>query len=81
MRGADRQPSGGGGMGVILLRHTKPDAPEGLCYGRLDLAPAMGFAAQAAAIAQDLPPIGGLSPRRCSAARAGQAIAPRAACP
>ena len=28
---------------MIMLRHTKPDAPEGLCYGRLDLAPAEGF--------------------------------------
>ncbi|NBB97392.1 MAG: hypothetical protein GVY34_04365 [Alphaproteobacteria bacterium] len=44
-------------MGLILLRHTKPDAPEGLCYGRLDLAPATGFAAQAAALTRDLPPV------------------------
>lgn len=44
-------------MAVILLRHTKPDAPEGLCYGRLDLAPADGFAQQATALAQDLPKI------------------------
>jgi len=40
---------------MIMLRHTKPDAPEGLCYGRLDLAPAEGFAAQAAALARELP--------------------------
>lgn len=24
-------------MGLILLRHTRPAAPEGLCYGRTDL--------------------------------------------
>lgn len=42
-------------MGVILLRHTKPHAPEGLCYGRLDLAPAEGFEAQATELARDLP--------------------------
>lgn len=44
-------------MGVILLRHTKPDAPEGLCYGALDLAPADGFIAQAAALASELPQV------------------------
>ncbi|MBN2760169.1 MAG: alpha-ribazole phosphatase family protein [Rhodobacteraceae bacterium] len=44
-------------MGMILLRHTRPDAPEGLCYGRLDLPPAACFAAHAAALANDLPPI------------------------
>lgn len=63
-------------MGLILLRHTKPDAPEGLCYGRLDLAPADGFAAHAAALAQDLPPVSQVvtSPlHRCAAL--AQAIA------
>ena len=44
-------------MALILLRHTKPDAPEGLCYGAMDLAPAGGFADQATALAQDLPKI------------------------
>lgn len=25
--------------GIVMLRHPRPMAPEGLCYGRLDLAP------------------------------------------
>jgi len=44
-------------MGMILLRHTKPDAPEGLCYGRLDLAPDASFADHAATLAAELPRI------------------------
>jgi alpha-ribazole phosphatase len=42
-------------MAVILLRHTRPDAPDGLCYGRMDLRPAPDFAASAAQIAETLP--------------------------
>lgn len=56
-------------MGVILLRHTKPDAPDGLCYGRLDLGLAAGFAEAAAVLARDLPKLDRVvtSPlRRCA---------------
>lgn len=42
-------------MGVILLRHTRPDAPDGMCYGRMDLKPAQDFATSAAGIAQAIP--------------------------
>lgn len=24
-------------MSLILVRHTRPDVPRGLCYGRLDV--------------------------------------------
>jgi len=30
-------------MSLIFLRHSKPDAPEGLCYGRTNLALAPGL--------------------------------------
>lgn len=42
---------------MILLRHTKPDAPDGMCYGRLDLVPATGFAEHASALIRELPPV------------------------
>lgn len=40
----------------MLLRHTRPEGGEGLCYGRLDLSPGAGFAAEAARLARELPP-------------------------
>lgn len=44
-------------MAVIVLRHTRPEGHEGLCYGRADLALAPGFEADAAAIVANLPPV------------------------
>jgi alpha-ribazole phosphatase len=44
-------------MGVILLRHTKPDGADGRCYGRSDLPLAPCFADHAARIARDLPQV------------------------
>lgn len=44
-------------MGLIVLRHTRPEAAEGLCYGRLDLALAADFEAEAARLVADLPPV------------------------
>jgi len=43
-------------MALILLRHTRPEGAEGLCYGRTDLPLADDFAAEAARLARDLPP-------------------------
>ena len=42
---------------VILLRHTRPAVAEGICYGRTDLDLAPCFAAQAARLACELPPL------------------------
>ncbi len=42
---------------MIILRHTRPDGHEGLCYGRTDLALAPDFEADAAAILAGLPPV------------------------
>lgn len=42
---------------MILLRHTRPQGAEGLCYGRLDLPPDAGFAAAARALVDTLPPL------------------------
>lgn len=42
---------------VLILRHTRPDAPPGLCYGRADLPLAPGWEAEAAALAAALPPL------------------------
>lgn len=44
-------------MSLILLRHTRPDRAEGLCYGRTDLSLAEGFEAEAARLARSLPPV------------------------
>ena len=44
-------------MGLILVRHTRPDVPEGLCYGRLDLALLDTFADEAAAVLHALPEV------------------------
>ena len=70
-------------MDVILVRHTRPAIPAGVCYGATDLDLASGFDDEAAAIAAALPPVDRLvsSPlRRCRrlAERIGtvQGIAP-----
>lgn len=44
-------------MALILLRHTRPAGAEGLCYGRTDLGLGADFAAEAARLAADLPPV------------------------
>lgn len=44
-------------MAVIVLRHTRPLAAEGLCYGRTDLALADDFTTEAARLARDLPAV------------------------
>ncbi|CCG40216.1 histidine phosphatase family protein [Magnetospirillum molischianum] len=41
---------------MILIRHTTPAGAAGVCYGRLDLALAESFEAEAEAIAAALPP-------------------------
>jgi len=43
-------------MALILLRHTRPEGAEGLCYGRTDLPLAADFEAEAARLARNLPP-------------------------
>ncbi|MFN3954855.1 MAG: alpha-ribazole phosphatase family protein [Pararhodobacter sp.] len=45
-------------MALILLRHTRPEGAEGLCYGRSDLPLAACFPAEAARLARELPPFG-----------------------
>lgn len=42
-------------MAVTLLRHTTPEAAQGLCYGRTDLPLAQSFEAECAVILADLP--------------------------
>ena len=57
-------------MGLILVRHTRPDVAEGLCYGRTDLGVADTFADEAAAVLSALPKVRRVvsSPlRRCRA--------------
>lgn len=44
-------------MALILLRHTRPEGAEGMCYGRSDLALADCFPAHAARLADELPPV------------------------
>ena len=44
-------------MALIFLRHSRPDAAEGLCYGRTDLPPGAMTAADAQRLAADLPPL------------------------
>ncbi|WP_201157589.1 histidine phosphatase family protein [Rhodobaculum claviforme] len=44
-------------MAVILLRHTRPAVAEGVCYGRTDLDLGPCFAAEAARLADALPPV------------------------
>ena len=42
-------------MDVYLVRHTRPDVAEGICYGRLDLALPAGFEAEGFALRARLP--------------------------
>ncbi|WP_108879477.1 histidine phosphatase family protein [Anderseniella sp. Alg231-50] len=42
-------------MGLVLLRHTKPDIADGTCYGSTDLKPGANFAMEAEAVLQALP--------------------------
>ncbi len=44
-------------MGLILIRHTRPDVPSGLCYGCTDVALADSFAEEAARVLAALPEI------------------------
>lgn len=44
-------------MALILLRHTRPEAPQGLCYGITDLGLAPCFVPTATTIAGALPPV------------------------
>lgn len=45
-------------MSLTLLRHTRPDIAEGICYGRSDLALAACFETSAAAALAGLPQVG-----------------------
>lgn len=65
-------------MSLILLRHTRPDVDEGLCYGRTDLSLCDDFDAEVERIDAELPRIATIlaSPlSRCL--RLAQAIAAR----
>jgi len=42
-------------MSLILLRHTKPDGADGVCYGRTDLPLADGLDAEVARLLGELP--------------------------
>ncbi len=44
-------------MSLILVRHTRPDVPAGLCYGRLDVALLDTFADEATAVLRILPEV------------------------
>ncbi|MBR3371581.1 MAG: alpha-ribazole phosphatase [Rhodobacteraceae bacterium] len=44
-------------MGMILLRHTKPDVAPGICYGRSDLALAPCFEETAQTVSRTLPDV------------------------
>ena len=68
---------------MIFLRHPRPEAPPGLCYGRTDLAPGPGAAAEIARALELTPRVAGVlaSPaRRCrglaEALAARDAVAP-----
>jgi len=55
-------------MELILVRHTRPDMPQGICYGRLDVGVRDTFANEAAEVLDALPEVRRLisSPlRRC----------------
>lgn len=63
---------------LILVRHTRPDVAEGLCYGVTELEPAPSFDEEAARVIEALPDAGRLvtSPlkrARCLAERIGEA--------
>ncbi len=42
-------------MGLILLRHTKPDVADGTCYGSTDLKPGTNFTSEAETALKNLP--------------------------
>lgn len=42
-------------MDLILIRHTKPDAKEGVCYGRTDVGLAPSFEKEKKAIQKKIP--------------------------
>lgn len=44
-------------MGLILIRHTRPNVAEGLCYGQMDVGLADTFAEEAARVLAALPGI------------------------
>lgn len=44
-------------MGLILVRHTRPDVAAGTCYGRLDVGLADSFPTEARAVLEALPAI------------------------
>ncbi|WP_428102043.1 alpha-ribazole phosphatase [Candidatus Rariloculus sp.] len=44
-------------MAVILVRHTRPAVPKGMCYGRMDVGLADTFAEEAAAVLAALPSV------------------------
>tara|TARA_R110002073_G_scaffold18564_10_gene68614 strand:+ start:8346 stop:8867 length:522 start_codon:yes stop_codon:yes gene_type:complete len=44
-------------MSLILLRHTRPEGADGICYGRTDLPLAAGFEADVARLLAELPAI------------------------
>ncbi|MCY3794849.1 MAG: alpha-ribazole phosphatase [Gammaproteobacteria bacterium] len=57
-------------MGLILVRHTRPDVAEGLCYGQMDLGVADTFTEEAEEVLSALPKVRRIvsSPlRRCRA--------------
>jgi alpha-ribazole phosphatase len=69
-------------MALILLRHTRPEGAEGMCYGRSDLPLAAGFDKETARLVRELPPFTHIlsSPlSRCLLL--AQALAKARACP
>lgn len=44
-------------MSLILLRHTRPQGADGLCYGRTDLPLAAGFRGEVERLVDDLPAV------------------------
>ena len=44
-------------MGLVLIRHTRPDVPASLCYGQTDVGLADTFAEEAAAVLAALPAV------------------------
>ena len=56
---------------MIFLRHPKPDAPIGMCYGRMDIGIGPEGEAEIARALETTPPVG-----RASAMRSYSAITP-----
>ena len=44
-------------MLIYLIRHTQPDVPKGICYGRTDLDVAHSFESEATAVQRVLPSV------------------------